>query len=224
MQAPPGHRDKYRGVQRCPRPGTAAYMTAKRQTALSLQRFHILCARVQNRYTLRDIEPVPTLAERRKEEPSCISGGELVTRLTINLDAGSDRVHPDDLDRLSKPRIRATIDFGAYKEFNLRPITGVDLPRPGTDGSIDFMECSIYHDTVRDDWKTREGGILYAVAEYGDFFSYVSHYHSPYGRIGTGVWNALFEKLRNSGYSRNVIPCMVSRPNDVCNISTVHHE
>jgi hypothetical protein len=56
----------------------------------------------------------------------------------------------------------------------------------------------------------REGGVLYAVGIYGDFFGCMWNYHS--GRKSTGIeeWDALFEELKGSGFHKNIIPCMVS--------------
>lgn len=62
MQASP-RRQSYRGVQRNPRPGTALYMQGKKQTALAIQRYHILCAAIQKKYVVRDIVPI---MDRRK--------------------------------------------------------------------------------------------------------------------------------------------------------------
>lgn len=74
-----------------------------------------------------------------------------------------------------------------------------------------------YQMTISNDWRMREGGILYALGEYGDFFNAMSHYHYSRSK-GTLMkdWNALFERLQQSEYRRNVIPCMVSAPGLFC--------
>ena len=63
----------HRGVQRSPRPGTATYMQGKKQTALAIQKYHILCAALQNKYVIRDITPIdpiePTSDKSRKSKP-----------------------------------------------------------------------------------------------------------------------------------------------------------
>jgi hypothetical protein len=108
------------------------------------------------------------------------------------------------------PRISATIDFSAYKEYKLQPIKEVELVVPASDGSMDFSERMIYSKMVEDDWRIREGGILYALAEFGEFFSCMSHYHSHWNRIGVAGWDKLFENLLKSSYRKSIVPCMVS--------------
>ena len=56
------NRQSFRGVQRSPRPGTAAYMQGKKQAALSIQRYHILCAALQGKCVVRNIEPIGPIA------------------------------------------------------------------------------------------------------------------------------------------------------------------
>ncbi|KIM84486.1 hypothetical protein PILCRDRAFT_818057 [Piloderma croceum F 1598] len=75
MQVASNHHS-YRGVQRSPRPGTTTYMQGKKQTALAIQKYHILCAALQNKYVIRDITPIepiepikPTPNKHRKLKP-----------------------------------------------------------------------------------------------------------------------------------------------------------
>ena len=54
------------------------------------------------------------------------------------------------------------------------------------------------------------GGVLYALAEeYGDFFNCVLNDRMPGKGTGIAEWDNLFEGLHNSGYRKNIVPCMV---------------
>lgn len=106
---------------------------------------------------------------------------------------------------------RVTIDFGAYTEFKLRPIKDVELPDADPGILFGLTDLFSYKLANGDDWKVREGGILYAIGEYGNFFNTISHYHSgPMEDLMEESWISLFEKLQNSEYRKNLIPCMVS--------------
>lgn len=72
------------------------------------------------------------------------------------------------------------------------------------------MAYALFPTTVKADWKMREGGVLYTLGEYGDFFNSMMGYHNPAKRTDIAEWDTLFEKLENSGYRKNIIPCMVS--------------
>jgi hypothetical protein len=122
----------------------------------------------------------------------------------IDSDAGSDA----GIEDLSPRLVRGTIDFSAYKEFKLRPMEYIELPETEPNGSCNWSSFRTYEGMNNDDWRFREGGVLYALAEYGDFFNCISVYHS-HQRTGIQGWNALFEKLQNSGYCKNIVPCMV---------------
>jgi hypothetical protein len=67
------------------------------------------------------------------------------------------------------------------------------------------------------DWRMRQGGVLNAVGEYGDFFNCISNYHKLHSKT-TRIpqWDTLFEKLRSSGYRKNIIPCMFFGQKDGC--------
>ena len=120
-------------------------------------------------------------------------------------------VVPDvDSDTLNTPLrfVRGTIDFSEYTEFKLHPIENVELPETEPDGSANYSALSSYTRANRDGWKMREGRVLYALAEYGDFFNCIMHYHKI-GATGVAEWNTLFPMLQNSGYRKNIIPCMV---------------
>lgn len=103
-----------------------------------------------------------------------------------------------------------TIDFSAYKGFKLHPIKDVELPDGEHGVSCNYVDVATYQMAIGDDWRKREGGILYMVGEYGDFFNAMSFYHAS--RKGTLMedWNTLFEKLQDSEYRKNLLPCMVS--------------
>jgi hypothetical protein len=106
--------------------------------------------------------------------------------------------------------VHGSIDFSAYKGVKLHRINDVALPAPEADGSPNLLTYCTYPLTLKGDWKMREGGVLYALGIYGDFFGCMWNYHS--GRKSTGVeeWDALFEELKSSEYRKNIIPCMVS--------------
>jgi hypothetical protein len=110
-----------------------------------------------------------------------------------------------------RPRICVTIRFSAYKEFKLLPIKDVRILDP-TDESVHdsiIIELDMYEATIRDDWRIREGSMLCALEEYGDFFDSISNYHSPQKGSRVYAWDGLYEELQNSGYRKNVVPCMV---------------
>ena len=82
----------------------------------------------------------------------CLNVG---TSSELGLDEDSD----SDLDSaLNKPLrlVRCTIDCSAYTEFKLRPITDVELPEPGPDGSANFRALSSFGLAEEDDWSMRE--------------------------------------------------------------------
>jgi hypothetical protein len=117
-------------------------------------------------------------------------------------DAGSDAVLPT-----LQSVVHATIDFSAYKEFKLDPIMDVELPAKGTD---DLAEFVMYPMAISEDWRLRQGGVLCALGEYGDFFNCISSYHSR-SKTNIAEWDSLFEKLQ-AGYHKNIVPCMASVP------------
>jgi hypothetical protein len=105
---------------------------------------------------------------------------------------------------------RATIDFSAYKDFKLHPLKDVELPKPDDGGLWNLMSICMYPLTISRDWRMREGGILCALAEYGDFFNCILVYHNGKRKSTTiDEWDTLFRKLQNSEYRKNLIPCMV---------------
>ena len=109
------------------------------------------------------------------------------------------------------PRVvRATIDFSAYTEFKLHPIKDIEVPET-EDGHINLTAYCLYPMTLSHDWRMREGGVLYALGEYGDFFHAMLSYHGHGKSTNIEEWNSLFQNLQNSGYPKNIIPCMVSK-------------
>lgn len=133
------------------------------------------------------------------------------SELELDEDEGSNEHSNPGFDELEPLRfVRCTIDCSAYKEFKLHPIKDVELPEPGPDGSANLRALMKFGMVNRSDWKVREGGILYVVeAMCGEFFSCISDYHM-HGTAGSDEWNTLFSTLQNSGYHKNIIPCMVS--------------
>jgi len=105
--------------------------------------------------------------------------------------------------------------------FKLHPIKNVELPEVGADGDVSWWGLyALYEIALNDDWRTREGGILRAVAEYDDFFSCMLSYNSSSPKwAGVVKWDTLFEKLHNSGYRKNIIPCMVRVLRSITNIT-----
>jgi hypothetical protein len=158
-------------------------MQGKKQTALAIQRYHILCAAIQEKYVVRHIAPI---------EGRLSVGG-----------------YPNPISRV-------TIEFSPYIQFKLHPIKDVELPDARDGMSCDYADVATYQMAINGDWRMREGGILFAVGEYGDFFNTMTHYHS--GPKGTLMedWNTLFEKLQNSEYRKNLIPCMFLGQKDGC--------
>jgi hypothetical protein len=116
----------------------------------------------------------------------------------------------------ARPRIHVTICFSAYKGFKLPPIKDVKILDPmDEDVQKSFViELGMYDAIIRDDWSIREGGVLRALAEYGDFFDCISNYHSSHKTTRIHGWDQLFEKVKNSDFRKNVVPCMVSPHSD----------
>ena len=193
MQAPPSSQS-YRGVQRNPKPGTTAFMQGKKQASLSIQRYHILCAALQKKYEVRNITP-----DYRKCTV-CLDF-EHTLRLTVPM--------LGDPNFSDETPFRATIDFGAYKEFNLRPLENIELPVPSEGGTINILAFCMFPQTIQD-WRMQEGGVLYALGEYGEFFNIMAGYHGHVKSTEIAEWDILFESLRKGGYCKNIIPCMVS--------------
>jgi len=187
-------------------------MQGKKQAATSLQRYHILCAAIQGKYVVTDIVPIVPTAPSGK----CIKP-EVSDTSDQHLDPGSE----SDADDNIWPLVRGTINFSAYKEFKLHPIKNVELPEVGADGDVSWWGLyALYEIALNDDWRTREGGILRAVAEYDDFFSCMLSYNSSSPKwAGVVKWDTLFEKLHNSGYRKNIIPCMVRVLRSITNIT-----
>jgi hypothetical protein len=119
---------------------------------------------------------------------------------------------------IARPRIRVTIDFSSYKEYKLHPIKDVEiLDTFNETGDLStfvavFGELTLYQSTIERDWRVREGGILWALADYNSFFNCITHYHSVHKTTNIRGWDELFEELQNSSYRKNILPCMVSSP------------
>jgi hypothetical protein len=159
-------------------------MQGKKQTALAIQRYHILCAAIQGKYKVLDIIPI-----------------------------ADQRLMQSDERRY----VHATIDFSAYKEFKLRPIKDAELPELVSRMDCEIVDIGIYSMARDEDWRLRQGGILFAVGEYGDFFNCVTAYRTTVtGDSFIEEWNTLFGQLRSSQYRKNIIPCMFFGQKDGC--------
>lgn len=102
---------------------------------------------------------------------------------------------------------RVGIRFGAYTAYALPPLEHVKLhPRP--DGSVHPDDLAAYVQGFRGDWKCREGGVLYCLAEARPFWNMVLHWHAA-GTTGYKPWDRLFRALRAGGFDRGLVPCMV---------------
>jgi hypothetical protein len=123
------------------------------------------------------------------------------------------KVHHSDVgdpDFSEEITVRATIDFGAYKEFKLRPLENIELPVQSEGASLNLLALCLFPNTVSNDWRMRESGVLYTLGEYGDFFNTMLAYHGRGRTTEIAEWDILFEKLQSGAYRKNIIPCMVS--------------
>jgi hypothetical protein len=123
-------------------------------------------------------------------------------------DVDSDTGHRSPL-AVGPDVVRGTIDFSAYKEFKLHPLKDIEMPEPD-DRSYSIVAFCLFPTTVSHDWRMRAGGVLFALGEYGDFFNSMVAYHGRGKSTSIAEWDTLFEKLKNSEYRKNLIPCMVS--------------
>ncbi|GJE93367.1 zinc finger MYND domain-containing protein [Phanerochaete sordida] len=102
---------------------------------------------------------------------------------------------------------RAGLVFDKYTPRALAPVLGVKL-HPRADGTVHPGDLAQYVRGFRDNWKTREGGILYCMGEAREFWNMVLNYHSAAGTTGYKPWDRLFERFKRSGFDRGMIPCM----------------
>lgn len=114
------------------------------------------------------------------------------------------------------PVTRQEVSFSPYKACVLKPLVGKFHPRE--DGTIHQDDLQSYVDTVANNWKMSEGGVLYIIAEPREFFNLLFNYHSPAGgTTGIEEWDVLFGRLRAEGFPKKIIPCMASA------ICSLHH-
>lgn len=102
---------------------------------------------------------------------------------------------------------RAGIVFDKYSDYALEPVLGLKL-HPREDGTIHPGDLKLYAQGFRDNWKTREGGVLYCIDEGREFWNMMLNYHSSAGTTGYKPWDRLFERLKRSNFERGMIPCM----------------
>ena len=103
---------------------------------------------------------------------------------------------------------RQGLDFSTYKAYKLDPVTGIKL-HPREDGTIHPGDIEVYVEGFRQNWKTREGGILYFVAEQREFWNMVLNYHSKSHTTGILEWDRLLDQLKVKR-TPAIVPCMVS--------------
>ena len=106
------------------------------------------------------------------------------------------------------PGIRQTLYFNNYKGVKLKPIRDIRIfSRP--DGSVNPEQIAEFQRTLDTDWKTREGGILYCVAEWREYWNCLVNYRSPSKTTGSQDWDKLFEELKANNFDKKLVPCMV---------------
>ena len=121
-----------------------------------------------------------------------------------------DNVEPD----ISRGQLfpRQGLDFESYPDFKLDPISGIKL-HPREDGTIHPGDVSTYLATIDSDYKVSEGGILDAVLrDTRAFFNIMINYHSKAKTTGNLGWDTYFADLKERGFPKMNIDCMVSSP------------
>ena len=66
--------------------------------------------------------------------------------------------------------------LSSHQEFVRGTTEDVELPK-AEDGYINLVAYVPFPTTISRDWKMREGGVLYMLGEYGDFFNSMIGYH-----------------------------------------------
>lgn len=119
----------------------------------------------------------------------------------------------DDIDPdISRGQIlpRQGIVFSRYTDFNLPPTTGIKL-HPREDGTVNPEDLKLYSNSFRQNWKDSEAGILYIAGDRPrEFYNIILNYHSPAHTTSIPEWDALFSRLKETDFRKNLIPCMVS--------------
>ncbi|KLO11667.1 hypothetical protein SCHPADRAFT_855020 [Schizopora paradoxa] len=101
---------------------------------------------------------------------------------------------------------RQGLDFSPYKDYKLQPILGIKL-FPRTDGTVHPDELKMYHEQFANSWRHSEGGILHNMNDKREFYNCILNYHSLETTTGNAEWDAFFEKLKESGYDKSLVPC-----------------
>ncbi|KAJ3478892.1 hypothetical protein NLI96_g9439 [Meripilus lineatus] len=97
---------------------------------------------------------------------------------------------------------RQGLDFTPYTQYSFEPVRGVKL-HPREDGTIHPGDLELYRDWFEGNWRCREAGILYCVAEFREFWNMVINYHSVAKTTGKEDWDKLFEKLKRRACIRD---------------------
>ncbi|KAI0056600.1 hypothetical protein BV25DRAFT_1920846 [Artomyces pyxidatus] len=109
--------------------------------------------------------------------------------------------------KAGRPWDRQGLTFSAYTAYQIEPVLGVKL-HPLPDGTIHPGDIAAYCDVLQSNWKCREGGVMYCVAEYREWWNMLLNYHSPAGTTGRPDWDHLYMRLTENGYDKGTVPCM----------------
>lgn len=100
-------------------------------------------------------------------------------------------------------------DFSPYTAYRLEPILGIKL-EPLVNGTVHAEDLKLYHNQFTNSWRHSEGGILYNMGDEREFYNCILNYHSPTKTTGDEEWDEFFEKLKDSGFQKGLVPCMVN--------------
>jgi hypothetical protein len=104
---------------------------------------------------------------------------------------------------------RQGVVFDEYKDYHLEPVVGIKL-HPRSDGTILPGDLAVYNQGLRENWKTRQGGVMYCVSEEREFWNIMLNYHATKPQTtGSPVWDALFARLKDEDFRKDLVPCMV---------------
>ncbi|TCD71848.1 hypothetical protein EIP91_003191 [Steccherinum ochraceum] len=107
---------------------------------------------------------------------------------------------------------REDLQFSKYKDYKLENVQSIKIHVPSPDGRTRFEEIRPYVELFQhDSYQCREGGILYCVAEWREFWNIIMHFHcSPQHTTGIGKWDDILVKLQSGEAGQEIVPCMVS--------------
>ncbi|KAI0056597.1 hypothetical protein BV25DRAFT_1813747, partial [Artomyces pyxidatus] len=137
----------------------------QQQAKLSNERYHYLCAAIQEAYTFNIV--------------------------------------PRDANNYPRPGLI----FSSYTAYDLEPVRGLNF-HPQYDTPFDPEDIRYYVSQFRRNWKCREGGILYCLAEGRRWWKMLFNYHSSAATTGHKVWDRLFAELKNNNFDKRSIRCM----------------